>query len=131
MEINPPIPERTNDQLLDIVETSDQWRMEVVELAQKELKKRGIPVKIQEIRRKNRTRYNRRIEAIKSRATYTTSEKVLIILFGPVLIVIFHDFFIFYAGEGYKKKNRQGFFYLLLSVVFWGLAFWIYFENFG
>lgn len=124
-EIYPPINDRTTDQLLDIVETKEQWRQDVVDLAQKELIKRGVPIKTKETRRTIRQKFQKRIEDIKSRATYTTGEKILITLFGPVLILLLQDLTLFYSGQGYKKKNRQGLFYLLLGIGLWFLTFYI------
>jgi hypothetical protein len=127
-EIHPPIADRTTEQLLDIVETKEQWRPDVLALAQKELIKRGVSIKTQETRRTIRTKFKKRIESIKARATYTTTEKILIVLFGPFLILLLEDFTLFHSGEGYKGKNRQGFFYLILGIGLWFLTFYIYFE---
>ena len=125
MDIHPPIEKRTTEQLLEIIETKEQWRDEVIRLTQDELVKRGIPIKAQETRRKSKIRFQERIQAIKNRATYTTIEKILIVLFGPVLAIIFQDIFMFQAGDGFKKKNRQGLFYLLLGIGLWGLTFYL------
>ena len=118
-EIHPPIAERTTEQLLNIVETKEQWRPDVLELAQKELIKKGVPIQIQKTRRTIRAKFKKRIELIKARATYTKNEKILIILFGPFLIALFEDFSLFHSGEGYKRKNRQGLFYLILGIGLW------------
>ena len=128
MDIHPPIEKRTTEQLLEIIETKEQWRDEVVRLTQDELTKRGIPVKTQETRRKSKIKFQERIQTIKSRATYTTIEKILIVLFGPVLAIIFQDIFMFQAGDGFKKKNRQGLFYLLLGIGLWGLTFYLIYS---
>src|SRR5262245_53509674 len=108
MEINPAIPGRTTEELLEIIEAPEQWRPDVVALAQQELTRRGISVKTQELRRKSQSKFREKIDTIKARSSYTTVEKVLIVVFGPLLVIILRDFFLFYAGEGYKKKNRQG-----------------------
>lgn len=110
MEIHPPIPDRTTEQLLDIVETQEQWRPEVVDLAKNELIKRGFEADTLETRRTIRAKYNHRLEQVKARATFTTIEKVLIVLLGPILVPFFRNIFLFHSGEGYKRKNRQGFF---------------------
>lgn len=128
MDIHPPIEKRTTEQLLEIIETKEQWREEVVQLTQDELVKRGIPIKTQETRRNSKIKFRERIQSIKSRATYTTIEKILIVLFGPVLAIIFQDIFMFQAGDGFKKKNRQGLFYLLLGIGLWGLTFYLIYS---
>ncbi len=58
---------------------------------------------------------------------YTTTEIILIVLFGPVLIVALtlNDFFPFYAGEGFKKKDKRGVFYLFLGIGLWILTLYI------
>jgi len=131
MDIEPPISKRTTGQLLDIVETAQEWRPEVLELAKKELVARGVPVKTQEARWKIRTKCNERVKRAKERASYTNVEKLLIVLTGPILIFLLKDFFMFYAGAGYKKKNRQGWFYLLLGFCLWAMILYWYlkFEN--
>jgi len=116
MEIHP---------LLDIVETKEQWREDVVDLARQELIERGISNKIQETRRNNKTKFRQRIEKIKARATYTALEKILIVLLGPFLLFLLDDLFLFDSGEGYKKKNRQGLFYLILGFGLWGLTIYV------
>lgn len=128
MEIRPPIQDRTTDQLTEIVETKDQWRPDVVELAQKELVKRGVSIQSHETKRPTRTIFQRRIEAIKARASYTPIEKILIVLAGPILIAFLDDLTLFTSGEGYKKKNRQGLFYMLLGFGLWFLTFYMYYE---
>ena len=42
MDIIPKITERTTQELLDIIETGENWQEDVVILAQDELQKRGI-----------------------------------------------------------------------------------------
>ena len=125
MEIHPPIENRTTEQLLEIIETREDWKEEVVRLTQNELIKRGIPLKNQETRREIKIKFRQRIQSVKNRATYTTTEKFLIVLLGPVIAIILGNTFMFQAGEGFKKKNRQGLFYFLLGIGLWGLALYL------
>jgi hypothetical protein len=127
-DIHPPIENRTTEQLLDIVETKEQWRDDVVLLTRQELLRRGISLASQELRRKSKNRFQKKIESIKSRATYTTIEKILIVLFGPILAIIFQDISMFQAGEGFKIKNRQGIAYLLLGVSLWAIVFYVIYR---
>ncbi len=124
MEYDPPVRKRTTEQLLDIIETQEQWKDDVIEMAQIELIKRGIPLERQiDRRRKRKNRegnFLRRTLFIKANATYTTTEKILIVLIGPILAILLNDLFMFHAGEGYKKKNRQGLLYFLLGIIIWG-----------
>lgn len=126
MKYDPPIEQRTTDQLIEIIESPDEWKPDIVELTRTALLKRGITLKTQDIRRRSKTSYRKRINTIKSRATYTTVEKILIVFLGPVLALLFMDLFLFQAGDGFKRKNRQGLFYFILGIGFWGLIFYIF-----
>ena len=125
MEIHPPIPDRTTEDLLDIVEVPEHWRPDVVDLARLELIKRGVSITRQETRRKIRINFGKRIERIKARATYSTLEKVLIMLFGPILVVILTDPLLFHSGEGFKRKNWEGFLFLVLGFGLWLLVIFV------
>jgi hypothetical protein len=130
MKYDPPINKRTTEQLMEIIETREQWENDIVEIARIELVERGISVKKQETRRKNKNNYLKKIGFIKSNATYSTREKILIVLFGPILAILLDDFLMFHSGEGFRKKNRQGTFYLALGIGLWGLMFYVCFANF-
>lgn len=127
MDIHRPIPQRTTEQLLEIIEAKEEWQPKVVESAMAELSRRGITLNNQETRRTIKRSFQARIGKIKSRATYTPIEKCLIVILGPVLVIVFKDLFLFHSGEGYKRKNRQGFFYLFLGILVWSLA--LYFAH--
>jgi hypothetical protein len=131
MDIEPPIPARTTEQLLDIVETREEWKPEVVELAIHELMSRGIAPKTLTTRRTIKRKFKERVQKIKEGATYSTVEKYLIVFFGPILILLLRDVFLFHRGEGYKRMNRQGIFYVLLGFLFWGLVLYLYLANFN
>jgi len=128
MEYDPPIEKRTTEQLIDIIEQKEEWKEDVVKMTKAELIKRGVPIEVQERKRRNRLKFRDRIQSVKNRAAYTTLEKILIVLFGPILVFIFQDLFLFQAGEGFKKKNRQGLFYLIIGLGLWGLTFYIIFS---
>jgi hypothetical protein len=51
---------------------------------------------------------------------YTPTEKLLIVLFGPILIVVLAliEIFPFYAGAGFKKRIV-----LRFTIYFWELDF--------
>jgi CRISPR/Cas system CSM-associated protein Csm4 (group 5 of RAMP superfamily) len=131
MEFDPPVNKRTTEQLLDIIETQEQWKADVVEMAQIELVKRGVSINKQQKRRKSKINYIRRIVFIKANATYSTTEKILIVLLGPVLAILLDDLLMFHPGEGYKQKNRQGFLYFSLGIGLWGLILYVYLLKFA
>ncbi len=126
MEYNPPIATRTTKELLEIVENKEDWQMDAVLFAQQELEIRGISTKQQETITKSISKRKQRILTIKSRATYTAVEKLLIVLLGPFIFAFTTDLFIFQEGDGFKKKNRQGVFYLVLGLLLYALV--IYFS---
>jgi hypothetical protein len=105
--------------------TSEYWQPDAVDLAKAELIKRGIPIDIPLKRRESKIKYKKRVDKIKSNAEYSGREKILIVLFGPILFAIFEDFTLFDAGEGFRKKNRQGVIYLLLGLIIWITIFLI------
>lgn len=133
MEYEPPVHKRKTEDLMNIIETCEDWQPEVVEMARIELTKRGISLDKLEIKRKSRIRsrinYVRRSTFIKSNATYSTTEKILIVLVGPIVAMIFEDFSMFHSGEGFKRKNRQGTFYFLLGIGMWGIILYISLMN--
>lgn len=121
-EIHPPISERSTEQLMDIIETREEWRSEVVQLAQAELEKRGVSVASLETRRVNRKKFEEKTKAIMANASFTPTEKFLIVLLGPVSALVFRRLRPFIPGEGYARKNKQGIFYLLLGFLLWALV---------
>ena len=66
MDFNPPIKERSNEELFEIIENKDAWKPEAFSQAQSELINRGISVDTQNNRRKSKKKYKSRIEKIKS-----------------------------------------------------------------
>jgi len=119
MEVNPPIKSRTTNQLLEIIETKEEWRDDIVASAQIELQLRGINLEEQEKKRRVKLNYLKRIESLKNKATYSRKEKALIILFGPILVLLLSDIFLFSSGDGFKRKNNQGFICLIIGIIFW------------
>ncbi|RYY37141.1 MAG: hypothetical protein EOP46_03740 [Sphingobacteriaceae bacterium] len=122
MEYHPPIATRTNEQLMEIVVGEEQWQPEVVSLAKTELQKRGISTQIQQATRKRKNSYQKRIAAIKAKASYSNTEKVLIILIGPLAIILLKDLLLFHTGEGYINKNKQGLICTVLGLLLWVLV---------
>ena len=120
MDFIPPIKERSNNELYEIIENREGWEPEAFDQAQSELIKRGISIEKQNNRRKSNNKYNSRIKKLKSTAFYTPNEFALLIVFGWPLCLIFNNLEIFYPGEGFERKNRQG-----ILLAFFGLVFWL------
>ena len=119
MEVNPPIKSRTTKQLLEIIETKEEWRDDIVASAQIELQLRGINLEEQEKKRRVKLNYLKRIESLKNKAIYSRKEKALIILLGPILVLLLSDIFLFSSEDGFKRKNNQGFICLIIGIIFW------------
>ena len=119
MDFTPPIKERTDKELFEIIENKEAWNPEAFNQAQSELLDRGISLSIQNNRKRSKKKYQSRISKIKSSSSFTRSEIAFIIILGWPLCLIFQDVGIFYSGGGFDKKNRQG-----LSAAFLGLLLW-------
>lgn len=126
MKFDPPIKERSDKELFEIIENKDAWEPEAFRQAQYELQNRGISIENQKNRRQIQRKYKSRVAKIKAAASYSFTDAVLIILFGLPLMVIFPSGDnIFYTGSGYKKKNRQGCLIGILALLFWGLVVYV------
>ncbi|MCB9225824.1 MAG: hypothetical protein H6578_01465 [Chitinophagales bacterium] len=125
MKIYPPIAKRTNKQLFEVIESKEDWIPEVVILAEKELVKRGYSIENQENRRLSKIKMNKRSSNIKANTVFTTKEKIMIIIFSPLLFIFLKDLSLLYIGDGYKKKNKQSLFYSFIGFLFWGLILYI------
>ena len=126
MDYDPPIEIRTTEQLIEIIASKHAWRDDVIARAELELEKRGIPLSIGDKRRSSRTKYERKVKRIKSHATFSNKEKLLIVLLGPILFALLTDVTPFHAGDGFKRKNRQAIIYQLVGLAFWGLMIYLY-----
>ncbi|MEC7770400.1 MAG: hypothetical protein VX798_04410 [Bacteroidota bacterium] len=125
MDFNPPIKERSDKQLFEIIENKDGWKPEAFNQAQAELIKRGISVGTQKNRRKSKKKYKSRIKKIKSSASYSHWEIALLIILGWPLCLIFMDLGIFFSEEGFERKNKQGIFAALLGLLFWTIVVYL------
>ena len=125
MEFHPPIKERTDKELLEIVENKEDWKPQAFKQAQSELVSRGISINTQNNRRNSKRKFKSRIDKIKSSAEFTRTEIFLLIIFGLPLSLIFQSFSIFYSGDGFNRKNRQGTFAFILGLIFWALIIYL------
>ncbi|MEM9078706.1 MAG: hypothetical protein AAGC43_16820 [Bacteroidota bacterium] len=125
MDFTPPIKERSDKELFDIIENKDGWESEAFNQAQAELESRGISIDTQNNRRKSKKKYTSRIEKIKSSAHYTSSEIAFLVVLGWPLCMILQDVSIFYSGEGFTKKNKQGILAAFLGLLFWAIVIYV------
>jgi hypothetical protein len=125
MDFNPPIKERTDKELFEIIENKKAWNPEAFNQAQSELIDRGISLNTQDNRKRSKKKYQSRISKIKSSSSYTSSEMVFIIILGWPLCLIFQDIGIFYSGGGFQRKNKQGLLAAFLGLLLWGFIIYL------
>lgn len=125
MNFNPPIKERSDKELFEIIENKNEWKPEAFNQAQAELLDRGVSLNTQDNRRRSSKKYKSRISKIKSSSFHTNSEMVFLIILGWPLCLIFQDIGIFYSGEGFERKNRQGISAAILGLLLWGFIIYL------
>jgi len=128
VEFDPPIKERSNKELFEIIENKKAWEPEAFRRAQSELQNRGVSVENQQNRRRSQLKYVSRVSKIKAAASYSLTDAIFIILIGMPSMVVFPGDNFFYSGRGYKKKNRQGCLIGILGLLFWALVIFIGLE---
>lgn len=128
MDYTPPIESRTTAQLIEIIATKEAWKEDVILRAEKELAKRGVPLTVGANRRKSRINFERRMKRIKSEASYSAREKLLIVLLGPLLFLVLEDLAPFHVGQGFKRKNRQAIIFQIVGLLLWGILIYLYFS---
>ncbi|SNZ00025.1 hypothetical protein [Flagellimonas pacifica] len=125
MEFDPPIKERSDKELFEIIENRDDWEPEALNQAQSELIERGVSIGKQNNRSRSKRKFESRVSKIKASSRYSTLEMVLLVTLGIPFCLFFSDLEIFWPGEGFKTKNRQGILALLLGILFWGLLLYL------
>ena len=125
MDFNPPIKERSDKELFEIIENKDGWKPEAFNQAQVELINRGVSIDSQNNRRNSKQKYKTRIKKIKSSSHYSNFEIIMLVILGLPFCLIFQDLGIFYSGEGFERKNRQGILGAVLGLLFWGIVIYL------
>lgn len=128
MDYTPPIEKRTTEELIDIIAAKDTWKVDVIVRTEKELERRGVPLTIAENRRRSRSKFEKKTKHIRSHASYSGKEKLLIVLLGPLLFLVFQDLVPFHVGQGFKRKNRQAIFFQVFGLLLWGVMIYLYFK---
>ena len=125
MEFDPPIKERSDKELFEIIENKDAWEPEAFRQAQYELQNRGVSIENQKNRRRSRRKYESRVTKIKAAASYSFADAIFMILLGLPFMILLPGDNVFYSGRGFKKKNRQGCLIGILALLFWGLIIYL------
>ena len=140
---SPPIEERSTEELLKIIETPVDWREDALSKARIELTKRGFPIPKQKRREKSQKQFENRINGIKSKASFTRSEKLVLFLMAPIILSIkiaSHSEFIpipsgkstwELKSEGFEKKWKQRLSLILTGNLFWLFILILYLELFS
>ncbi|MEM8765589.1 MAG: hypothetical protein AAGD88_17370 [Bacteroidota bacterium] len=119
MEFEPPIKERSNKELLEIIENKDAWEPKAFKQAEAELLERGISLSTQNNRRRSKKKFQSRVSKMKAASRYSTLEMVLLVLIGLPIGLLFSNLDLFWPGAGFKTKNRQGWLAFFLSIAIW------------
>lgn len=121
IQFHPPVEERSDEQLLEIVMNEEAWESLLVEQARLELVNRRISLNQQKKSKDFYQRYHAKVAQVKANASWSVWRRVLIIFLGPIDLLSFDIFSSesVYAGEGYTKRNRQGLVCLGLGFALW------------
>jgi len=129
MEFNPPVGERTDKELLNIISNDSKWTREIQTLAEAELIKRNysgaaiLKEKTKRIKIINDFEERQRRNLEKNRnESYSITEMVLIVLFFPFsLFIHLNPLTEFWEldAKNYKKKIWQRIFLIVASLFLW------------
>ncbi len=121
IQFHPPVEERSDEQLLEIVMNEEAWEPVLVEQARNELVERRISLTQQKKSKDFYDRYHAKLAQVKANASWSFSRRLLIVFLGPIDLLSFDVFSSesVYAGEGYTKRHRQGLVCLGLGFALW------------
>lgn len=86
----------------------------------------GVPLKKQNRWVKSHQRYLARKKRIKERASYTKTERLLIVMLAPFSLAFLEGLFVFEADPDYKTMRRQGASYLTIGLALWVTVLFFY-----
>ncbi len=118
----PPIKERDTNQLLQIVDSPDDWEPNALKIASQELERRGFSLDKQKNRARSTSKYKRKVKNIKKSASYSYFQMFLLFIFAPFTLAWFIPSgmgIIELENEGYLKKRNQRFFLIILGCTIW------------
>ena len=129
MKLNPPVTERTDKELFNMISNSKKWSNEAAEQAYSELQSRNYSIleidkrkgRLQRIISQSETREIEQREA-NAKEGYTIVEMIFIII-GLPLGLLFNtgllDSFWDLEKYNYKRKIKQRIGLIIVSIVFW------------
>lgn len=122
MRYNPPIEYRSTDELLEMVSNIDDWNEDALLMARNELINRGVCYETQNFNEQINKKAKRKKNLIKENASYTIFFRLLLLFFPFITFFPFSsDTIIGLENEGYYKKAKQRFFFLLGGFLIWFL----------
>jgi len=118
---NPPIENRTTDELMEMVSNIEDRNEDARIIAHNELLKRGIKTEEQVFRKDITEKAKRKKSTIKENASYSLWYK-LFLFFLPFVAI--HPLFstesvIDLENEGFYRKAKQRFFAMLFGFIMW------------
>jgi hypothetical protein len=132
MDFYPPLSERSDKELFNIISNDENWQEEIQQLANEELLKRHYTIdkiKKEKDHRKaiiaNYTDRQERQKQINAAESYTLLKMLLIILTFPFSLAFFGrplEEFSRLEKYNYRKKFRQRIVLIGLSILFWLLC---------
>lgn len=118
--------QHTDEKLIEILKTKEEYLPEAIVAAETEFNKRGIsPERLKEIEAEVEERIERKKEITLGReeAPLEFYLKVLFFLF-PIPIGILHIFLLSrYKIQGYKRKQKEAIEFIKFGFIFWGGLF--------
>jgi len=122
LNYNPPIQARSTDDLLEMIINKDDWNEDALSIAKDELTKRGVTYEKQIFEEQINKKAKHKINIIKENAGYSIYFRILLLIFPFVTFFPFSiETIIGLENDGYYKKAKQRFFYLLAGFIIWFL----------
>lgn len=119
--MNSPTPEEKVQiqQLMEVLYYPENIEEDKAKETVDQLIEFGVPVKKQNRWIKSHQRYLARRKRIKENASYTKTERLLIVMLAPVSLAFLEGLFVFESDPEYKTMRRQGASYLSLGLALW------------
>ncbi len=114
--------------LMEVLYYPDQHEDYKVKETVDQLIELGVPIKKQNRWIKSHQRYLARKKRIKERASYTKTERLLIVMLAPFSLIFLEGMFVFESDPEYKTMRRQGASYLSLGLALWVSLLLFYFT---
>lgn len=120
LKYDPPIETKSTDDLLEMIANSDDWNEDAITIAKDVLAKRGIKYEKQIFEEQINKKAKRRKNIIKENAGYSIYFRIILLVFPFIIFFpLSFETIIGLENEGYYKKAKERFFYLLAGFIIW------------